>query len=176
MVGPQIRAIRAHQVSSGTESIIFEKQRVDHQRRRGPESTFPRRGGVSLVSIGRLEIHMALHLDSHLGNVESQHDHLLASQLCQYTPFYSFFFFDLASMHQARVVLVPVSIILSAPLLRIQLNKCINPHNRHTSLHRTLQLLYLTHTRLQHSHLDAIRYPSLTQVQPIVLVVLSSRE
>lgn len=45
--------------------------------------------------------------------------------------------------------LVPMPVIFSATsLLRVQLDQRINPHDRYASLHRTLQLLHLAHTRL----------------------------
>ena len=57
---------------------------------------------------------------------------------------------------------MPMSIILpSPPLLRIQLNQRINPHDRHTRLHRAFQLAYLAHTGLQHSRLHAIHHLAL---------------
>ena len=51
-----------------------------------------------------------------------------------------------------------VPVIFATPLLRIQLDHGINPHNRNTSLDRTLQLLHLAHARLQHPRLDLIHY------------------
>jgi hypothetical protein len=70
-----------------------------------------------------------------------------------------------------------MSIILpAAPLLRIQLDKRINPHNSHTRLDRTLQLLHFTHTGLQHARLETIMYLAIDQVEAVVLVVFAASE
>lgn len=49
-------------------------------------------------------------------------------------------------------------------LLRIELDQRIDSHDRYASLDRTLQLLNLTHTRLQHACLDAVMYTSLLEI------------
>ena len=61
--------------------------------------------------------------------------------------------------------------IITTSLLRIQLDQRIDPHNRNTCLHRTLQLPHLAHTRLQHPALDLIHHLPPRQIQSIVLVV-----
>jgi len=69
-------------------------------------------------------------------------------------------------------LLMPMSIIPSpiTALISIKLNQRINPHNRHASLHRTLQLLDLTHTGLQHARLHTIVHTSLIEIEPVVAV------
>lgn len=61
---------------------------------------------------------------------------------------------------------------LSTPLLRIQLNQRINPHNSHTSLHSTLQLLNLTHTGLEHTSLQTVVHSALDEIEAVVPVAL----
>lgn len=58
----------------------------------------------------------------------------------------------------------------SSPLFHIQLNQRIDPHNRNTRLHRTLQLPHLGHARLQHPRLDLIHHFPPQQIEPVVLV------
>ena len=72
--------------------------------------------------------------------------------------------------------LMPMSIIPTLiPPLGIQLHQGIYPHNRHTSLHRTLQLPHFTDARLQDPQLEHIRYSSLFQVQAVILIPATLR-
>jgi hypothetical protein len=64
-----------------------------------------------------------------------------------------------------------MSIILT-PLLRIQLDKSVDPHDRHASLNSTLELLHFTHARLQHTCLDAVVHTALGQVETVIAVAL----
>ena len=63
-------------------------------------------------------------------------------------------------------------ILASTTLLRIKLNQRINPHNRHTSLHGTLELLDFTHARLKHARFHTVVYSTLYEVKAIILVAL----
>lgn len=68
---------------------------------------------------------------------------------------------------------MPMAIIATiTSLLRIELNQRIDPHNRHTSLDRTLQLLDLTHARLQYTRLHTVMHPAFTQIKTVVAVAL----
>lgn len=60
--------------------------------------------------------------------------------------------------------------IILPPLLRIQLNQRIDPHDRNASLNRTLQLPHLTHGRFQDSQLDAIDAFPVLEIEAVVLV------
>lgn len=85
--------------------------------------------------------------------------------------------FPLALQYQARVGLrtlhMPVSIITALALpLWIQLDQRIDPHDRHTCLDRTLQLLDLAHARLEHARLHAILDTSFAQIETVVAVAL----
>lgn len=72
---------------------------------------------------------------------------------------------------------MPMPIILPAPpLLRIQLNQRINPHNRDARLDGALQLLDLAHAGLQHAGLEAIVHLAVEQVQAVILVALAAGE
>ena len=64
-----------------------------------------------------------------------------------------------------------MSIVLT-PLLWIQLNQCVDPHDRHAGLHRALQLLDFAHARLKHAGLDAVVHAAFGQVEAVVAVAL----
>jgi hypothetical protein len=67
-------------------------------------------------------------------------------------------------------LLVTVSIIL--PSFGVQLDHGIDTHDGYAGLDSTLELLDLTHAGFQDTCLDAIMDSSLSQIKPIVLVVL----
>ena len=71
---------------------------------------------------------------------------------------------------------VPLSLvtmtIITALLLRIKLDHCVDSHDGHTGLDSTLQLLDLAHCRLQNTHLQTVDNTALGKVQTVVLVVL----
>ena len=67
-------------------------------------------------------------------------------------------------------------IVSAAPLLRIQLNQRINPHDRHTRLNCRLQLLHLAHAGLQDTRLQAIVHLTVRQVKAVVLVAFAACE
>ena len=66
--------------------------------------------------------------------------------------------------------------IIFASLLRIELDERVNPHDSHTGLHGTLQLLHLAHAWLQDTQLQAISHAALGQIQAVVLIVLLARQ
>jgi hypothetical protein len=67
---------------------------------------------------------------------------------------------------------VTMPIVLTAPLLRVQLDQRVNTHNGDTRLNRRLELLNLAHAGLEHTGLEAVVYLAVREVQAIVLVVL----
>lgn len=67
-------------------------------------------------------------------------------------------------------------ILPTTPLLRIQLNQRINPHNGDTRLDRALQLLHLAHARLQDTGLETIMDFTVGQVEAVVLVPFAAGE
>jgi hypothetical protein len=54
--------------------------------------------------------------------------------------------------------------IITALLLRIKLNHGVNPHDSHTSLDSTLQLLDLAHGRLQDTHFQTVDNTALGKI------------
>lgn len=66
--------------------------------------------------------------------------------------------------------LVTVSIILLA--FGVQFDHSINAHDGNTSLNSTLELLELTHARLQNTSLEAVVNTALCQVEAVVAVLL----
>ena len=64
-----------------------------------------------------------------------------------------------------------VSVVL-APLLRIKLDQSVDPHDRHTGLYGTLELLDLAHAGLEHTGLQAVVHAALGQVEAVVAVAL----
>jgi hypothetical protein len=67
---------------------------------------------------------------------------------------------------------VTMPIVLTAPLLRVQLDQRVNTHNGDTGLNRRLELLNLAHAGLEHTGLEAVVYLAVREVQAVVLVVL----
>ena len=65
-----------------------------------------------------------------------------------------------------------VSIILTAPLLGIQLDQGVDTHDGDAGLNRRLELLDLAHAGLEHTSLEAVMYLAVREVQAVVLVVL----
>lgn len=62
--------------------------------------------------------------------------------------------------------------VVTALLLWIKLNQCIDTHNRHTRLDGRLELLDLAHAGLQNTGLQAVMYLAICEIQTVVLVVL----
>jgi len=65
---------------------------------------------------------------------------------------------------------VTMSIILLA--FRVQFDDSINAHDGNTGLDSTLELLELTHARLQNTSLEAVMHTALCQVETVVTVLL----
>jgi hypothetical protein len=69
-------------------------------------------------------------------------------------------------------ILVTMSIIITAPLLRVQLDQRVNTHNGNTCLNSRLKLFDLAHAGLEHTRLKAVVYLTVREIQTVVLVVL----
>jgi hypothetical protein len=67
--------------------------------------------------------------------------------------------------------LVTVTIVL-APLLRVELDESVDPHDSHAGLDGALELLDLAHAGLQHAGLQAVVHAALCQVEAVVAVAL----
>ena len=66
--------------------------------------------------------------------------------------------------------LVAMTIILR--LLGVQLDDRVNAHDGYASLHSTLELLDFAHAGLQHTSLQSVVNPPLSQIQTVVTVSL----
>lgn len=66
---------------------------------------------------------------------------------------------------------MPVIPAPSTPLLRIQLNQSINPHDGDASLDRALQLADLAHAGFQHPGTDLVHDFPARQIESVVFVV-----
>ena len=79
------------------------------------------------------------------------------------------FFIYFLPLHTANLVTVSV---IATLLLRVKLDQSVDTHDRHTSFDGTLELLHLTHTRLEHTRLDAVVHAALGEVEAVVAVAL----
>lgn len=82
------------------------------------------------------------------------------------------FLLTISFLHLLYIVLMSVSIITAALLLRIQLDEGIDSHNGNARLHCRLQLLDLAHAGFQNTSLERVVYLAISKIQAVVLVVL----